>query len=135
MTTRMPQDRSVTTAARYAEFATQEARGVSDAYERLSLAVSRDSDVLALLDTLPRAKRQPNLLFGVARLLGGPVEDPAAFHDYGVDVAHDRGRAAGPRHPDQRARSMCPAAAGTRGLAAAAGAAGGRYVRRAVPVP
>ena len=40
--------------------------------------------MLALLDTLPPAKRQPNLLFGVVRLLGGPVEDPAAFHDYTV---------------------------------------------------
>src|SRR5262245_25214445 len=86
MTTRMPQDSSVTTAARYAEFATREARGVSDAYERLSLAVSRDSEVLALLDTLPRAKRQPNLVFGVVRLLGGPVEDPAAFRDYAVST-------------------------------------------------
>jgi hypothetical protein len=76
----------VTTAARYAEFATREARGVSDAYERLSLAVSRDDEVLALLDTLPPAKRQPNLLYGVVRLLGGPVEDPAAFHDYAVST-------------------------------------------------
>ena len=40
--------------------------------------------MLALLGTLPPAKRQPNLLFGVVRLLGGPVEDPAAFHDFTV---------------------------------------------------
>jgi hypothetical protein len=71
-----------TTAARYAEFAAREARGVSPAYERLALAVSRDRDVLALLATLPPAKRQPNLLFGVVRFLGGPVEDPAAFRDF-----------------------------------------------------
>jgi hypothetical protein len=72
----------MTIAAAYAEFARREARGVSQAYERLSLAVSRDAEVLALLVTLPPAKRQPNLLFGVVRLLGGPVEDPAAFHDF-----------------------------------------------------
>jgi hypothetical protein len=72
----------VTIAANYAEFAAREAHGVSPAYERLSLAVSRDEDLLALLDTLPPTKRQPNLLFSVVRLLGGPVEDPAAFHDY-----------------------------------------------------
>ncbi|MFK3979506.1 DUF2332 domain-containing protein [Micromonospora sp. NPDC050397] len=72
----------MTTATRYAEFAAREAQGVSPAYERMSLAVSRDDDLLALLDTLPPAKRQPNLLFGVVRLLGGPVEDPAAFRDY-----------------------------------------------------
>ncbi|SCF39598.1 DUF2332 domain-containing protein [Micromonospora mirobrigensis] len=72
------------TAETYARFATAEARGVSPAYERLALAVSRDPELLALLDTLPPAKRQPNLLFGVVRLLGGPVDDPAAFHDWTV---------------------------------------------------
>lgn len=35
---------------------------------------------------VPEAKRQPNLLFGVVRLLGGPVDDPAGFHDF--TVAH-----------------------------------------------
>ncbi|MFD0786595.1 DUF2332 family protein, partial [Micromonospora azadirachtae] len=71
-------------AVDYADFAAREFRGVSPAYERLALAVSRDDDLLALLGTLPPAKRQPNLLFGVVRLLGGPVEDPAAFHDFAV---------------------------------------------------
>jgi hypothetical protein len=74
----------MTTAAIYAEFAARETRGVSPAYERLSVAVSRDDEVLALLGELPPARRQPNLLFGVVRFLGGPVEDPAAFHDYAV---------------------------------------------------
>ncbi|MFD0819319.1 DUF2332 family protein [Micromonospora zhanjiangensis] len=73
----------MTTAAEYTEFA-REARGVSPAYERLSLAVSRDGELLALLDALPPARRQPNLLFGVVRLLGGPVDDPAAFRDWTV---------------------------------------------------
>ncbi|WP_319462318.1 DUF2332 domain-containing protein [Micromonospora sp. RTP1Z1] len=71
-------------AASYTTFAAREAHGLSSAYERLALAVSRDEELLALLGTLPPAKRQPNLLFGVVRLLGGPVEDPAAFHDYTV---------------------------------------------------
>jgi len=74
----------MTTAADYADFATREARGVSPAYERLALAVSGDDALLALLDTLPPGKRQPNLLFGVVRLLGGPVEDPLAFRDFTV---------------------------------------------------
>ena len=74
----------MTVAAMYAEFGAREARGVSPTYERLSHAVSRDGEVLALLGTLPPTKRQPNLLFGVVRLLGGPVDDPAAFHDYTV---------------------------------------------------
>lgn len=69
-------------AATYAEFAAREAAGLSPVYQRLALAVSRDDAVLALLGTLPSAKRQPNLLFAVVRVLGGPVQDPAAFHDY-----------------------------------------------------
>ncbi|MFG2055071.1 DUF2332 domain-containing protein [Micromonospora sp. NPDC048930] len=74
----------MTTAERYATFAVREARGVSPAYERLSLAVSCDGELLALIDGLPPARRQPNLLFAVVRLLGGPVEAPTAFHDYTV---------------------------------------------------
>ena len=74
----------MTTAAMFADFAAREAHGVSPAYERLSLAISRDDEVLALLGTLPPIKRQPNLLFSVVRFLGGPVEDPAAFRDYTV---------------------------------------------------
>ncbi|MEN3608359.1 DUF2332 domain-containing protein [Plantactinospora sp. ZYX-F-223] len=74
----------MTIATRYVEFGTREARGVSPAYERLSLAVSGDEELLDLIGTLPPAKQQPNLLFGVVRLLGGPVEDPAAFHEYAV---------------------------------------------------
>jgi hypothetical protein len=74
----------MTTAKTYAEFATREARGASATYERLALAIPGDEELLALLGTLPPAKRQPNLLFAVVRFLGGPVEDPAAFHDYAV---------------------------------------------------
>jgi hypothetical protein len=72
----------MTIARAYAEFAAREAQGESAVYQRLSLAVSRDNQLLTLLGTLPPAKQQPNLLFGVVRLLGGPVEDPAAFGDY-----------------------------------------------------
>jgi hypothetical protein len=74
----------MTADATYAEFAAREARGLSPTYERLSVAVSGDGEMLSLLGTLPPAKRQPNLLFGVVRFLGGPVDDPTAFHDYAV---------------------------------------------------
>ncbi|MFB9234462.1 DUF2332 domain-containing protein [Plantactinospora siamensis] len=74
----------MTTTEWYAEFAAREARGQSPTYERLATAVARDAELLGLLDTVPAAKRQPNLLFGVVRLLGGPVDDPAAFHDFAV---------------------------------------------------
>ncbi|MFC4145352.1 DUF2332 domain-containing protein [Micromonospora mangrovi] len=72
----------MTIAETYARFAAREARGVSPTYERLALAVAGDDAVLARLSTVPPAKQQPNLLFGVVRLLGGPVDDPVAFHDF-----------------------------------------------------
>src|SRR5258706_8889 len=92
----------MTIAANYAEFAAREARGVSPAYERLSLAVSRDDEVLALLGTLPPAKRQPNLLFGVVRFLGGPVEAPGAVAGLGPPT--------GPGPTPRRARRRAAAA-------------------------
>ena len=81
---RLCEYRAVTVSAMYSEFASREARGVSAIYERLALAVAGDEEVLALLRTVPEPKRQPNLLFAVVRLLGGPVDDPAAFHDFTV---------------------------------------------------
>jgi hypothetical protein len=74
----------MTIASMYAEFAVREARGISPTYERLSLSVAGDEEILALLETVPAAKRQPNLLLGVVRFLGGPVDEPAAFHDFTV---------------------------------------------------
>ncbi|MEV4535772.1 DUF2332 domain-containing protein [Asanoa sp. NPDC049518] len=74
----------MTTATVYAKFAAGEAHGVSPAYERLAYAVSADDELLALLDRLPEPKRQPNLLFGVVRWLGGPVEEPDTFRAYAL---------------------------------------------------
>jgi hypothetical protein len=71
-----------TTADAYRAFARREAHDSSPIYERLSMAVAADASVLELLSTLPKLKRQPNLLFGVVRLLGGPVDDPVAFCGY-----------------------------------------------------
>ncbi|BCJ69106.1 DUF2332 domain-containing protein [Polymorphospora rubra] len=76
----------MTIADTYRQFAAREASGESPTYERLAYAVSRDAEILALLAGLPPGKRQPNLMFAVVRLLGGPVDDPAAFHDF--TVAH-----------------------------------------------
>ncbi|MEU4689381.1 DUF2332 domain-containing protein [Actinoplanes sp. NPDC023714] len=74
----------VTIASTYAEFSAREARGVSPTYERLALAISDDPQIMELLATVPAPKRQPNLLLGVVRLLGGPVHDPGAFHEFTV---------------------------------------------------
>ncbi len=74
----------MTIAEVYRDFAVREARGVSPGYERLSAAVAGDGELLALLATLPPDKWQPNLLFGVVRLLGGQVADPGAFRRYAL---------------------------------------------------
>jgi hypothetical protein len=76
--------RRVDDASMYADFARREAHGESPTYERLSFAISDDEEILALLRGVPKPKRQPNLLLGVVRLLRGPLDDPAAFHDFVV---------------------------------------------------
>ncbi|NBE82187.1 DUF2332 domain-containing protein [Micromonospora rubida] len=73
------------TARWYRAFGEREARGESPTYERLALAVAGDPGLIALLDGLPEPKRQPNLLFGAVRHLGGPVDDPAAFRRWTAD--------------------------------------------------
>ncbi|QDB78758.1 DUF2332 domain-containing protein [Georgenia wutianyii] len=51
----------------YRLFARREAHGISPVYEAWANAVAEDDAVLALLDTLPGPKRQPNLVFAAAR--------------------------------------------------------------------
>ncbi|MGP8205796.1 MAG: DUF2332 family protein, partial [Acidimicrobiales bacterium] len=72
-------DETRTTAENYRSFARLEARGRSPLYEELTEAVAGDPEVLALLASLPVAKRQPNLLLAVVRYLCGPVADYQAF--------------------------------------------------------
>ncbi len=69
-------------AQTYRAFALREAAGRSPSYERLCLGVAADPQLLALLADLPLPKRQPNLLLGAARLLGGPAEDYLAFREF-----------------------------------------------------
>jgi len=60
-------------SAAYRRFAADEANGKSPLYEELARGVAADSEILDFLMTLPRQKRQPNLLFAAARsLLGTP---------------------------------------------------------------
>ena len=73
-----------TTRDWYLDFAA-EARGNSAVYERLALAVADDAELIRRLDGLPEPKRQPNLLFGATRYLGGPVDDPTRFHEWMVE--------------------------------------------------
>jgi hypothetical protein len=56
----------------YLRFAEGEAHGRSPIYEGWARGVAADRSVLELIAALPRAKRQPALLFAVSRLLGAP---------------------------------------------------------------
>ena len=57
-------------AEAYRAFGVREARGVSRTYESWAIGVSEDPVVADLLTSLPRAKRQPNLVFAAARWHG-----------------------------------------------------------------
>jgi len=62
-------------AKTYRAFARTEAHGRSPAYEALAEAVAVDEVVAPFVASLPRDKRQPNLLFAAARyLLGSPAD-------------------------------------------------------------
>ncbi|MDQ1551289.1 MAG: hypothetical protein QOD50_711 [Actinomycetota bacterium] len=61
------------TVAWYQRFAEHEASGRSALFEGWARGVADDGAVLALLGELPRAKRQPNLLFACSRLVGCPL--------------------------------------------------------------
>lgn len=56
----------------YSRFAQFEAHDESPIYEDWANRVAIDNEILGLLEDLPLAKRQPNLIFAVSRLLGAP---------------------------------------------------------------
>jgi len=65
----------VDTAALYAQFAGSQAlNGGSPIYQDWARGVAADPKMRALLDSLPEPKRQPNLLFAAARLVGAPSD-------------------------------------------------------------
>ena len=67
------------TAARYARFAREEARGRSPLYEEIARGVAADQDIIGFLLTLPQDKRQPNLLLAAVRQVFGTPADWADF--------------------------------------------------------
>lgn len=66
----------------YQRFATLEAAGVSPIFEAWARGVSEDPEICALIASLPGSKRQPNLVFAVARLLGAPERKYAPFRNW-----------------------------------------------------
>jgi hypothetical protein len=63
----------------YRRFAEQEAHGRSPLYEALAHCVAADPATLEFLLSLPREKRQPNLLFAAVRHVCGTMPDWPAF--------------------------------------------------------
>ncbi|WP_127793619.1 DUF2332 domain-containing protein [Agromyces sp. LHK192] len=75
-------DASATTAERYRVFAEVEARGMSATYEDWASGIAEDPPTIALIDELPAAKRQPNLVFSAARFLDAPTGRYGGFRDW-----------------------------------------------------
>ena len=75
----MSSDSARRTAELYRSMADREVHGISPIYESLCRAVAADPAVCQLISDLPVAKRQPNLLLAVVRLLDGPIESPKQF--------------------------------------------------------
>jgi hypothetical protein len=77
-----PTTHQVPVAERYRRFAEREARRRSPLYEQFALGVAGDQELLELLERLPPAKQQPNLLFAAVLYLGGRQPDFAAFRAF-----------------------------------------------------
>lgn len=73
----------------YRGFAEVEAAGSSPIYEHTAHAVVDDAALIERLDTLPRPKRQPNLLFAACRLLGAPLGEPSETIEFVCDRWED----------------------------------------------
>ncbi|WP_144711335.1 DUF2332 family protein [Curtobacterium pusillum] len=71
------------TRARYAAYADRIA-ATSPSYAAWARSV--DDDLVALLDAVPASKRQPELLFAVARRLGADPSDPGALRALGLEA-------------------------------------------------
>ena len=69
------QDERARLSDAYHRFAADEANGKSPLYEEFARGVAADNEILDFLMTLPRQKRQPNLLFAAARSVVGTPAD------------------------------------------------------------
>src|SRR4029078_7982013 len=63
----------------YAVFASDEARGSSEGYETLAIAVANSGDLLEFIGTLPAEKRQPNLFLAAVRHVCGIARNADDF--------------------------------------------------------
>lgn len=73
------------TADWYERAATRDLVGHSALHVEWAAGVAADDDVLALLDRLPRERRQPSLIFSIAAWLGVGVTDYPGFRTWLVE--------------------------------------------------
>lgn len=66
----------------YTDFGVQWAHGTSPLYEEWAVRIGSDPQVIELIETLPRAKRQPNLVFAGARRAGAPLGPYPEWRDW-----------------------------------------------------
>lgn len=112
----------------YRTFGEVEARGQSAIYDEWALGVAGDTEVLELIDGLPLQKRQPNLVFATARLLGSPEGEYSAFRAWLLDnwprvSAETQNRMTQTNEP-RRCAALLPALAALHGPAGKPGPAG-----------
>ncbi|GAA4668232.1 DUF2332 domain-containing protein [Amycolatopsis dongchuanensis] len=65
----------------YRRFAEHETAGRSQVYTEICTRIAEDAEVLAFLEELPQAKRQPNLFLAAVQYLCGPTRDWASFRE------------------------------------------------------
>jgi hypothetical protein len=70
------------TAEWYRRFREIETPGQSELYADWAAGVESDAEILDLIIRLPRPKRQPNLIFACARLLGAPLASYPEFRSW-----------------------------------------------------
>ncbi|MEO7348526.1 MAG: DUF2332 domain-containing protein, partial [Terrimesophilobacter sp.] len=103
------------TAEWYRLFGEIEARGQSALFEEWAIAIAEDPEVLALIEELPLQKRQPNLVFACARLLGAPESDYNVFRawlrDHWPSVAAEAKQRMTQTNEPRRCAALLPALA------------------------
>lgn len=69
-------------AAVYDDFGRRWAHDTSPLYEDWATGIAADPEVVAILESLPRAKQQPNLIFASARWEGCPLVSYAQWREW-----------------------------------------------------
>lgn len=71
-------------AGRYARFGAVETKHHSAIYGEWAAGVASDPELIELINQLPADKRQPNIVFASARLVGAPIGDWAPAREFMV---------------------------------------------------